>query len=176
MSRKLLAAGLVCGALFVSTAQAGTASADVALKPVAAPLFNVASDAGRIGLADFKGKVVLLDFWASWCGPCRHSFKWLNELHTRHGDDGLVILGVNLDEERSDALRFLKEYPAAFQIGYDSEGKVAQSYRVKGMPSSYLIDRQGRIRVAHVGFRERDKQPLEAEIRSLLSETDVASK
>lgn len=175
MSWKLLSVGLMCGTLIAATAHASEPSGGSG-KRAAAPLFSVAADSGQVALGDFKGRVVLVDFWASWCGPCRQSFPWLNEMQSRHGGDGFVVIGVNLDEERSAAQRFLKELPASFRIGYDPEGKVAESYQVKGMPSSYLIDRQGRMRVAHVGFREKDKQALETEIKALLNESGVALK
>lgn len=175
MKWKLLSAGLVCGTLIAGTAHANEPSGGSARK-AAAPVFSVAADSGQVGLGDFKGKVVLLDFWASWCGPCRQAFPWLNEMQTRYGSEGFVVLAVSLDEERNAAQRFLKEHQASFRIGYDPEGKVAEIYQVKGMPSSYIIDRQGQVRVAHTGFRERDKQALEAEIKALLSERSVALK
>lgn len=135
-----------------------------------APAFSVASDAGKLNLADFKGKVVYLDFFASWCSPCRSSFKWLNETHGKHAADGLVIVAINVDKERDLAAQFLKENPAKFRVGYDPEGKVAQTYQLKGMPSSYLIDRKGQLRATHIGFRDKDKVARTDEIKSLLAE------
>lgn len=172
MNWKRLTIGLICGALFSWNAHAGELSTDAG---GVAPAFSIVADAGQIDIEDFKGSVVLVDFWASWCVPCRQSFKWLNELHARYADQGLVILGVNLDEERNAAQRFLQKYPAAFRIGYDPEGNVAEAYQVAVMPSSYLIDQQGRIRLAHTGFRERDTAPLEAAITALLNEGNISS-
>lgn len=135
-----------------------------------APVFSVASDAGKLNLADFRGKVVYLDFWASWCGPCRASFEWLNEAHKKYATKDLVVIAINVDKEKALALQFLKDNPARFRVGFDPEGKVAQTYQLKGMPSSYFIDRKGQLRTTHVGFRTKDKGVLEEEIKSLLAE------
>lgn len=135
-----------------------------------APAFSVAGDMGKLNLSDFQGKVVYLDFWASWCGPCRASFEWLNEAHEKYADKGLVVIAVNVDKEKELAERFLKDNPAKFHIGYDPEGGVAQTYRLKGMPSSYMINRKGQLQATHVGYRAKDKIALEEKIRSLLAE------
>lgn len=166
--------GLVCGIVLAGTVHASEPSPQSGSESSAAPMFSVAADSGQIDLAQFKGKVVLLDFWASWCGPCRHSFKWLNQMQERYGAEGLVILAVNLDEDKAAAQQFLKSNPANFLIGYDPAGKIAETYRLKGMPSSYMIDRDGRLRRTHVGFRDRDKSPLQEEIQALIGETSVA--
>ena len=141
-----------------------------AAEPREAPIFSVAGEAGKLNLADFKGKVVYLDFWASWCGPCRASFKWLNEAHEKYGTKGLVVIAINVDKEKELATQFLKENPAKFRIGYDPEGSVAQTYQLKGMPSSYMIDRKGQLRVTHAGYRLKDNAALEEEIKGLLAE------
>lgn len=135
-----------------------------------APAFSVASETGKLNLADFKGKVVYIDFFASWCSPCRSSFKWLNETHERHAANGLVILAINVDKESDLAAQFLKQNPAKFRIGYDAEGSVAKTYQLKGMPSSYLIDRKGQLRATHIGFRDKDRVARADEITSLLAE------
>lgn len=136
-----------------------------------APVFSVAGEGGnKLNLVDFRGKVVYLDFFASWCGPCRASFKWLNEAHEKYAGRGLVVVAVNVDKEKELAAQFLRDNPAKFRIGYDPEGSVAQAYRLKGMPVSYLIDRKGQIRTTHLGYREKDKGMLNEEIRKLLDE------
>lgn len=135
-----------------------------------APTFSVESATGKLQLADFKGKVVYIDFFASWCSPCRSSFKWLNDTHEKYANNGLVILAINLDKERELATEFLKQNPAKFRVGYDTEGAIAQMYQLKGMPSSYLIDRKGQLRATHIGFREKDNVTRTAEIASLLAE------
>ena len=112
-------------------------------------------------LSQYEGKVVVLDFWASWCGPCRRSFPWLNEMHTRYASDGLVIIGVNLDASHDDAAEFLEEYPADFGIYFDPGAALATEYEVEAMPSSFVIGRDGRIKATHRGFTV--KQPAEYE-------------
>jgi cytochrome c biogenesis protein CcmG/thiol:disulfide interchange protein DsbE len=128
-------------------------------------LTSVANAADGFDLARYRGKVVLLDFWTSWCEPCRHSVPWLNELQAQYADQGLVIIGVNLDRERAAAERFLAEVPAQFEIIYDPEGVLAQQYKVPGMPSSYVFDAEGRLVATHVGFRKSARDEREADLR-----------
>ncbi len=146
----------------------GSGAQAAPFEPREAPAFAVATEAGKLNLADFKGKVVYLDFWASWCVPCRASFKWLNEMHDKYGTKGLVVLAVNVDKDKALAAQFLKDSPAKFRIGYDPEGLVAAAYQLKGMPSSYTVDRKGVIQGAHVGFRDKDKEALEQQLKALL--------
>lgn len=121
-------------------------------------------------LDDLRGKVVLLDFWASWCEPCRQSFPWMSELQQRHGDSGLVVIAINLDQDRKLAERFLAATPARFRIEYDAEGMLATRFDVTAMPMSIVIDRQGRIRERHKGFREEQRATREQTIVNLLKE------
>jgi peroxiredoxin len=134
-----------------------------------APAFSLpARDGKTLNLADYKGKVVYLDFWASWCGPCRKSFAWMNEAQAKYGAQGLQIVGVNLDEKSEDAQKFLKETPAQFAIAFDQSGKVPGSYGLKGMPTSYLIGRDGKVIAEHVGFKDADRAVLEGKIQAAL--------
>jgi thiol-disulfide isomerase/thioredoxin len=91
-------------------------------------------------LGQYQGKVVVLDFWASWCGPCRRSFPWLNEMHTKYQQDGLVVIGVNLDARQEDAAEFLEDYPAEFKIYFDTDATLAFQYGIQAMPSSVVIE------------------------------------
>ena len=175
MNWHFLAAGLMCSTLLAGTAYAGEPLRSSSTEAAAAPVFTVAADSGQLNLEDYKGKIVLLDFWASWCAPCRQSFKWLNQMQERYSSDGLVVLAVNVDENKGLAQQFLKSNPANFLIGYDPAGKIAETYRLKGMPSSYLIDRDGKLRIAHTGFREKDKSPMQAQIQALLGEPAAPS-
>lgn len=121
-------------------------------------------------LSQLKGKVVYLDFWASWCGPCRKSFPWMNQLTEKYDPEKFVLLSVNLDSEKAQASKFLAKYPARFSITYDPEGKIAEKYQVMGMPSSYLIDAQGRIAATHVGFFKKKIAKYEKQIDYLLKQ------
>jgi thiol-disulfide isomerase/thioredoxin len=121
-------------------------------------------------LETFKGKVVLVDFWASWCSPCLQSFPWMNELQKRHSKDGFVVLAVNMDQERALADAFLKKTPVDFRIEYDAPGVIARQFDVQAMPTSFLIDRSGRVRIRHNGFREKQRAEREDEIQQLLKE------
>ena len=135
----------------------------------AAPNFDLPTDAGTLTLAELKGKVVYLDFWASWCPPCRKSFPWMNEMERRYGRQGLAVVAVNLDKDHELATKFLEEVPAKFTVAFDEQGTVADSYHVPGMPSSFIIDRSGKIQAIHIGFRDEDIPELEASLRSVLS-------
>lgn len=134
-----------------------------------APAFEVPGASGNVRSADMKGKVVYVDFWASWCAPCKQSFPWMNDMQAKYGPRGFQIVGVTVDRKREDAEKFLASTPAKFTVGYDTSGKVAESYKPKGMPTSYLIGADGVVRVVHVGFRDSDKADLEREIQAALT-------
>jgi thiol-disulfide isomerase/thioredoxin len=130
---------------------------------------KIQTDNGEFSLDQYRGQVIYLDFWASWCAPCKKSFPWLNRMQARHQGKGFKVIAVNLDKDRSLARRFLKNNPARFEIGFDPEGNVASQLNVQGMPSSFLIDRNGNIVSSHVGFREKDIASVEATILSQLA-------
>lgn len=134
------------------------------------PQEAVASATATLNLQQYQGKVVLLDFWASWCGPCRQSFPWLNQMQQKYAAEGLVIIAINEDEERADAELFLKKYPAQFSLLFDAEGQLASQYQLQGMPTSILLDRSGQIRFSHVGFFTNKTTAYEHEIQQLLQE------
>ncbi|MFA3791017.1 TlpA disulfide reductase family protein [Aliiglaciecola sp. SL4] len=123
-----------------------------------------------IQLSDYKGKVVYLDFWASWCKPCRKSFPWMNEISNKYASEGLVVLAVNLDTDAKLAQKFLRKYPAQFNIAYDPQGSLASQYKIPGMPTSYLINKQGELVVAHKGFHLDKSTSYEQEIVALLKQ------
>lgn len=134
-----------------------------------APAFSLASlDKGQISLSQFKGKVVYLDFWASWCGPCKQSFPWMNAMQEKFKSQGLEVVAVNLDENVGDANKFLAGTPAKFTVAFDAKGQIPRQYGVKGMPTSYLIDREGKIVYQHMGFNAKDRDVLEQKIRETL--------
>jgi thiol-disulfide isomerase/thioredoxin len=123
-------------------------------------------------MEQYKGKVVYLDFWASWCVPCRKSFPWMNAMQTKHKNEGLIVLSVNLDTQAALAETFLQQTPANFAIIYDAKGKLAKKFKLKGMPSSYLFNRQGKIISAHSGFNNKKQQKYEQEIQKALKNKD----
>ena len=113
-------------------------------------------------LTKFHGKVVVLDFWASWCVPCRRSFPWLNSMLEKYEDAGLVIVGVNMDSDPAEADAFLKNFPAEFQIINDPDGELGRQYEVMAMPSSYIFDRDGELITRHLGFKVKRQDEYEA--------------
>ena len=154
------------------------AATGIALRPLladglpageAAPEFALRTDAGTVSLAGLRGRVVWLDFWASWCGPCRQSFPWMEAMHQRHGAQGLQVIAVNLDAKPDAARRFLAEHRASFTVAFDPAGDSARRYAVRAMPTSVLIGADGRIRTVHAGFRDDDRAPLEAALREALA-------
>ena len=120
-------------------------------------------------ISSHKGKVIYLDFWASWCGPCRKSFPWMNNIQEKYQQQGLVIISVNVDNNKALADKFLAEIPANFTVFYDPKGKVARQFKLKGMPSSYIIDRSGKVISTHVGFSQSKKTKYEQELMALLN-------
>lgn len=134
-----------------------------------APAFNLPSARGQVNLQDYRGKVVYLDFWASWCVPCRHSFPWMNDMQKKYMSKGLVVVTINMDKKRTLANEFLKRFPASFVVAFDPEGKTAESYEVMGMPSSYIINRKGELVYSHVGFREKTASKIETQITNALA-------
>jgi thiol-disulfide isomerase/thioredoxin len=133
-------------------------------------LLSGAAGAADLDMSAYRGKVVYLDFWASWCGPCRQSFPWLDGLVSEYSSQNFVVIGVNVDKERTRAERFLNETPADFPIVYDPKGELAAVYKVAGMPGGVLIDRAGRVRFQHAGFSEKQKALYEQQLRILLAE------
>ena len=141
-----------------------------------APDFSLPTTNGDINLEQLKGKLVYLDFWASWCQPCKKSFPWMQQIKQKYGPQGLEIVAINLDKDRRLAEAFLRGMKVNFIVAFDAEGRSAILYRLNGMPGSYLIGRDGSLYASHVGFREKDKATLEKLIRSHLSNKPVTIK
>ena len=127
-----------------------------------------AADSGDVALVDGKARATYIDFWASWCGPCRHSFPWMNQMQRKFGAQGLRIVAINLDAKRVDAKDFLAQIPASFDLAYDSRGEAARKFGVATMPSSVLVGADGKVIVVHQGFRDEDEPVLEADIAAAL--------
>lgn len=136
-----------------------------------APAFALPrADGAKVELAGLAGRVVLVDFWASWCAPCRRSFPALDAMQKKYAGQGLTVVGINVDTERDEALRFLAAVPVGFTIVFDPDGATPTSYQVKAMPSSYVIGRDGKLRLANLGFRAKDEAKLEAAVVAALAE------
>ena len=122
-----------------------------------------------VKLSGYKGKVVYLDFWASWCVPCRETFPFMNQLKEKYGKDGLEVIAVNIDTKRPDADKFLSQMPAEFTVLFDPKRVVAKTYELKGMPTTFLIDRSGNIISTHLGFQKDRAGELEAVVAKALT-------
>lgn len=115
-------------------------------------LASFSAQAQEFSQESYKGQVLYIDFWASWCGPCKESFPWLNQMHKKFKDKGLTIVGINLDKDKSQADDFLKAHPALFPVFFNADGTLAKKYGVKGMPYTVIIDKNGKIIDSHIGF------------------------
>ena len=167
MKSNLSIAAFLCAAVLVLCLRHGPAAALEAGQ--AAPEIQLKDLSGKpVALSSFKGKVVVVDFWASWCGPCKQSMPFLEKLSKTYKDKGLIVLGVNIDNDAKSAKKFLDEVRVSFTIVSDADKKVAKAYAPPTMPSSYLVDREGKIRRVHAGFRAGDTKSLEGEIQKLL--------
>jgi thiol-disulfide isomerase/thioredoxin len=154
------AAGCLLAAAVLSAADARPAPAVVLHR----------ADGTTMQPADYKGKVLLIDFWASWCVPCKTSFPALDALYQRDKDRGLEVIAVNLDEQRHAAETFLAARPHVMSVAFDPTGESARAFMIKGMPSSVLIDRAGNIRFTHMGYSTKVFDSYQHEIHLLLSE------
>jgi thiol-disulfide isomerase/thioredoxin len=119
-------------------------------------------------LIEHKGSVVYVDLWASWCGPCRKSFPWMNAMQKKHNN--LKIVSINLDQNKELATEFLTDNPVNFSIIYDPKGTLAKKYKLQGMPSSYIYNKAGKLVASHAGFTETKKNQYETELQTLLVE------
>jgi thiol-disulfide isomerase/thioredoxin len=124
---------------------------------------------GRVDFDSLRGNVVLVDFWASWCGPCRQSFPWMTSMHDKYAGKGLVIVAVNLDKDRAAAAKFLDAFRVPFTVAYDPAGKTAEGYQVKAMPTCVVVSRTGQILHTHAGFDARKTGALEAVLEEACS-------
>jgi cytochrome c biogenesis protein CcmG, thiol:disulfide interchange protein DsbE len=132
-------------------------------------LGNIAQ-AADLDLGAYRGKVVYLDFWASWCGPCKQSFPWMETMKGTYDPQGLTVIAVNLDMDRADADKFLDRFRPTFEVRFGPKGELAAFYKVQAMPSSVLIDRHGVTRFTHEGYRPVDAAAYEAQVQELLAE------
>ncbi len=136
-----------------------------------APDFTLTSRDGQtVTLSDLKGQVVMINFWATWCGPCRQEMPLLEQLYSRYESLGFTLLGVNVEEHSKDAAVFLKETPVTFPILFDPENGVSKLYDVSAMPSTVLVDRSGNVRFLHHGYQPGYENEYQNQIRTLVRE------
>lgn len=166
VSRRGTVAGLLASATLVCAAAASALAPGDTPPPI-----NLPDQSGRVvDLEALRGNVVLVDFWASWCGPCKQEMPILEALHKKYVGQGLVVVGVNIDNQEKKMAKFLKATPVTFRQVRDKRLQVASRYQPPTMPTSFLIDRKGKVRVIHEGFEKKDAAKIEAEIRKLLAE------
>jgi thiol-disulfide isomerase/thioredoxin len=134
------------------------------VSPVKAEIYNI----NQLDLKDHQGKVVYLDFWASWCKPCQRSFPWMNSLLARYPAEEFTIITINLDAESEAMHHFLDKVKADFDIYHDPSGQIAEQFKIEGMPTSYLIDASGKVVKKHIGFYTKQVGKYEREIEELL--------
>lgn len=151
----------------------GSAPGQAAMPSVGslAPGFTLKSAHGKnLKLGEFRGQVVMINFWATWCGPCRQEMPHLNRLHERYHKAGFMLLGVNVDEQPEAARAMVKKLGIVFPVLLDTGKRVSRLYDVSAMPSSILIDRDGRVRYVHLGYRAGHEIQYDNEVREMLKQ------
>ncbi len=144
-----------------------TASA-VKVKQVA-PDFTLASNkGGNVRLKDLRGKVVMINFWATWCAPCRKELPLLNDLYNKYKSKGFVLLGVNIDDKSAPAKKMIKELKINFPVLFDNNQSTSESYDLQAMPSTFILDKNGIIRFSHYGYKSGYEKKYEKDVKSLL--------
>jgi peroxiredoxin len=147
---------------FVRSAELGINAPDCLLTSL--------SDNQKYQLNQFRGQVLIVDFWASWCGPCAKSFPFFNRLHRDMSKQGVAVVGVNLDENKEDAHQFLETRKVEFLLAVDANENCAKQFEIKAMPSTFIIDRKGVLRHTQVGFHEGESEQFLAMVEKLLAE------
>jgi peroxiredoxin len=136
-----------------------------------APQFTLTAQGGQpVALAQFKGQVVMLNFWASWCGPCRQEMPLLDSIYKKYSKLGFTLIGINVEPDSKAANDWLRQTPVTFPILYDTDSKVSKLYGVSGMPSTVIVDRKGTVRMIHRGYKAGDEQDYLNSIRTLMRE------
>lgn len=128
-----------------------------------------ADHATPLSLTAHRGQIVLVDFWTSWCTPCRQAMPFYDTLYRRFRDRGFEIVAINVDEDADEAYAFLARHPVTFESSFDPRGECPQRYGLKVMPSSYLVDRDGRLQAVHAGFRDSEAAAIERDVERLLA-------
>jgi thiol-disulfide isomerase/thioredoxin len=164
LSRHRLQALLVAAALAIAPALAGDASGP------AAPFSLKNRAGGEVSLSSLKGKVVLINFWATWCGPCRKEMPLLEQIQKKYAPLGFTMLGVNVEEDTRLMDTFLKDVPVSFPVLLDPANGVSKLYDVSAMPSTVIVDRKGNVRFIHQGYKPGDEDKYQDLIRQLIRE------
>jgi peroxiredoxin len=148
-----------------------TSAVSAEQKQSSAPDFTLKSDAGEnLRLSEYRGEVVLINFWASWCGPCRQEMPVLSELHDKYRALGFTVLGVNVESDTSKARKLLRDLPVSFPVVFDSDSVVSKQYDVVAMPSTVLVDRDGNMRYLHKGYKPGLESVYQQQVRDLIRE------
>jgi len=153
------------------TAFAATSLASSGLEGQAAPDFALKSSTGEnLRLSEYRGDVVMINFWATWCGPCRQEMPLLDELYTRYERVGFNLLGVNIDDDSRRAMKMIEELGVNFPVLFDARKEVSELYDVNAMPVTVLVDREGNVRYVHHGYKPGYEDIYLDQVRSLLRE------
>jgi len=160
----VMASLLAASALVLTMSTANAASAENKL----APALELRGKDADTTLGNFKAKLIYLDFWATWCAPCRYSFPWMEKMQEKYRDAGLVVVAVSIDGERQSIDRFLRDQKVSFTVVQDNHMHTANAYGVDAMPSTFFIGQDGKILYHHRGFSGADKNKLEQQIRDIL--------
>jgi len=164
---RLLPGLLLAALMSLSTPFPAAAAEEV--KP--APDFTLKSMGGKnLKLSEMAGSVVLVNFWASWCGPCREEMPLLNSLHNKYEPLGFTVLGVNVEEDVKGAEGFLKNFPVDFPVLLDSDNRVSEQYKVIAMPTTVVVDRDGNMRFLHQGYKSGDEAKYRQMVKKLVRE------
>lgn len=162
--------GLLCLAALALAPELATSDAPLQVG-APGPAFQLNSSTGKpISLADLKGQIVLVNFWASWCGPCRQEMPILEQLNTKYHNKGVALIGVNVEPDSAAANAWLKATPVSFPILYDVDSKVSKLYEVQGMPNTVILDRKGVVRYIHRGYSPGAENEYLDQIRALIRE------
>ena len=174
LSRGACLAGIICSGLLTSNVQAERGSYITLDEPLPQPAWElplIANGEGTVTDSPYLGRVTYVDFWASWCGPCRLSLPALNRLSKEFDAADFGVVAISVDYVNEDALDFLKRYPVDYPVAIDKTGNSGRDFAVAGMPSGYLIGRDGLIRKVHVGFRKGDEALLRDQIQALIADS-----
>lgn len=176
---KTVALALAAGSLFACTTPSGP-TPPTARDPMVGKLLALSAadlrSPGTVELGALRGNVVIVDFWASWCAPCRESLPFYERLYAARAKDGLRVLGVSIDVDRALAERFLQEVPTSFAMAWDADQRLAAQLALDTMPTALIVDREGVVRAVHRGFVDADRASLEALVDGLLAEPPGAAK